>query len=252
MAFRRGDYFVLVMTNRAESVPAERAAALAADLTRLVARASLPAGDTGPYTFPGTPSKLVGSGSDGGASSPPWPAARRPSPASGRDGSGGAGRAARSRRPRLPMGPARGAAIALDADAKRLRRQGAVVAGGQLTAVNISIVALAGDFAWTGIAVAVAAFLAGLAVTRWWQRRELGLLGSKAPPREFVRPRPGGSRGRGVRAGGPRSRRRIRVQRPPLPGLSADTGATQVGRPVRRRAPYGRHHLHHRRVRGGR
>ena len=37
-AFRRGDYFVLVLTNHAESVPAERAAALAADMTRLVGR----------------------------------------------------------------------------------------------------------------------------------------------------------------------------------------------------------------------
>ena len=58
-AFRRGDYFVLVLTDHAESVPAERAAALAADMTRLVA-ANLPAGDTGPYHLPDTPSKLAG------------------------------------------------------------------------------------------------------------------------------------------------------------------------------------------------
>ncbi len=85
-----------------------------------------------------------------------------------------------------------GTAIALDADAERLRRNGAVVTGGQLAAVNIIIIALAGEFAWPGVAVAVVAFLAGLLMTRWWQRRELGLLGSKAPPPEFVRPRPAG------------------------------------------------------------
>jgi hypothetical protein len=190
MAFRRGDYFVMVMTNRVESVPAERAAALAADLTRLVA-SSVPNGDTGPYSFPGTPSKVVGLGLSAGIVT----AVAGGSAAIARI------RARRVRRgwtggelpaPTAGAGPARGVAIALDADAKRLRRQGAVVAGGQLTAVNISIVALAGDFAWTGIAVAVAAFLAGLAVTRWWQRRELGLLGAKGPPREFVRPRAAG------------------------------------------------------------
>ena len=67
-----------------------------------------------------------------------------------------------------------------------------MVTGGQLAAVNIIIIALAGEFAPTGYAVAVVAFLAGLLMTRWWQRRELGLLGSKAPPPEFVRPRPVG------------------------------------------------------------
>ena len=190
LAFRRGDYFVLVMTSRVESVPAERAAALAADLTRLVA-GRLPAGDSRPYSFPGTPSKLVGLGLSaaivtavaGGSAAVARVRARRVR----RRWSGGELPA-----PAAGGVPARGVAIALDADARRLRRQGVVVAGGQLTAVNISIVALAGDFAGTGIAVAVAAFLAGLVVTKWWQRRELGLLGSKAPPRDFVRPRPVG------------------------------------------------------------
>jgi hypothetical protein len=187
-AFRRGDYFVMVMTSRVESVPADRAAALAADLTRAAA-SNLPAGDTGPYRFPDARSKVVGLGLS---------AAIVTAVAAG---SAGVARV-RARRVRrrwaggaLPPpaaadnGPVRGIAIALDADARRLRRHGAVVAGGQLTAVNISIVALAGDFAWTGIAVAAVAFVAGLIVTKWWQRRELGLLGSKAPPLAFVRPR---------------------------------------------------------------
>jgi hypothetical protein len=67
-----------------------------------------------------------------------------------------------------------------------------VVAGGQFAAVNIGIVALAGDFAWAGVVVAAMSLVVGLAMTRWWQRRELNLLGSKAPPRELVLPRPAG------------------------------------------------------------
>jgi hypothetical protein len=189
-AFRRGDYFVLVLTDRAESVPPERAAALAADLTRLAA-ANLPAGDTGPYKLPGARSKLFGLGlsaaivtaAAGGSAAVAHLRARRVR----RRWTGGALPA-----PTAVAGPVRGTAIALDTDAQRLRRNGAIVAGGQLGAVNIIILALAGEFAWTGIAVAVVAFLAGLAMTRWWQRRELGLLGTKAPPLEFVRPRPAG------------------------------------------------------------
>jgi hypothetical protein len=189
-AFRRGDFFVQVLTDRAESVPAERAAALAADMTRLVA-AGLPSGDTAPYHFPGNRSKLVGLGlsaaivtaAAGGSAAVARLRARRVR----RRWTGGALPA-----PVAIDGSSSGAAIALDADAKRLRKNGAVVTGGQLAAVNIIIIALAGEFAPTGYAVAVVAFLAGLLMTRWWQRRELGLLGAKAPPPEFVRPRPVG------------------------------------------------------------
>ena len=35
--------------------------------------------------------------------------------------------------------------------------------------------------------------MAGLLLTHWWQRRELGLVGAKAPPSEFVIPRPAGA-----------------------------------------------------------
>ena len=190
-AFRRGDFFVIVQTSRAASVPAERAAALTADMTRLVA-SGLPAADTGPYEFPDTPSTLVGLGltaaivtaAAGGSRAVArlrarkvrhrWAGGALPPPAAAGSGN-------------------RGAVIALDTDAGRLRRQGAVVAGGQLLAVNMSIVALAGDFGRPGMAFAAVALLAGLAVTQLWQRRELSLLGSKTPPREFVLPRPIGA-----------------------------------------------------------
>lgn len=188
-AFRRGDYFVLVLTNHAESVPAERAAALAADMTRLTA-GNLPAGDTEPYHFPDTFSKFTGLGltavivtaAAGGSAAVARLRARRVR----RRWAGGT-------LPAPVASPAHGTATALDPDAKRLRRQGAIVAGIQIVAVNIGIVALAGDFAWIGAAVAAAALVAGLLATHWWQRHELSLLGSKAPPRELVRPRPIGA-----------------------------------------------------------
>ena len=179
---------MLVLTNHAESVPAERAAALAADMTRLTA-GNLPAGDTEPYHFPDTFSKFTGLGltavivtaAAGGSAAVARLRARRVR----RRWAGGTLPA-----PVAVDGPAHGTAIALDPDAKRLRRQGASSPAIQIVAVNIGIVALAGDFAWIGAAVAAAALVAGLLATHWWQRRELSLLGSKAPPRELVRPRP--------------------------------------------------------------
>ena len=65
--------------------------------------------------------------------------------------------------------------------------------GGQLLSINVGIVALAGDFAWRGAAVAAISFVAGLVYTRLWQRRELELLGPQAPPRALVLPRPLGA-----------------------------------------------------------
>jgi hypothetical protein len=90
-------------------------------------------------------------------------------------------------------GVAPGTAIALDRDATRLRHHGARVAGAQLGTVTVGTVALAGDFGWPGVVVAVLAFAAGLLLTHWWQRRELSLLGAAAPPTEFVVPRLGGA-----------------------------------------------------------
>jgi hypothetical protein len=191
-AFRRGDLFVLVLVSHGDGVPAERAAALAADLTRLTA-SGLPSGATGPYHLPGAPSKLLGlalsaalvTAAAGGSTTIARLRARRVSKR-------WSGSPLPAPEPLVP-GARRGTAIPLDHDATRLRRRGAVVLAGQLAAVNICIVALAGDFAWPGVGVAVLALLLGLLLTHWWQRRELSLLGAAAPPRQFVLPRPLGA-----------------------------------------------------------
>jgi hypothetical protein len=62
----------------------------------------------------------------------------------------------------------------------------------QSLTVVVGVVALAGDFATTGMAVAAASLVAGLGFSRWWVHRELGLLGPAAPPHGFSRPRPVG------------------------------------------------------------
>ncbi len=80
----------------------------------------------------------------------------------------------------------------LDGDAQALRRRGRIVIVGQLVAVNVGIVALAGDFGAQGVVIAAAALVAGLGFTRWWQRRELASFGPHAQHRVFVAPRWGG------------------------------------------------------------
>lgn len=77
----------------------------------------------------------------------------------------------------------------LEHDAEALRRRGRIVLVGQLVAVNIGIIALAGDFGRRGIVAAAAALAGGLWFTRWWQRRELSSLGPHVPRRVFVAPR---------------------------------------------------------------
>jgi hypothetical protein len=191
-AFRRGDVFVLVLVTHSNRVPVERAQALAADLTRLTAP-GLPTGATGAYQFPGTPSTLLGlalsaalvTAAAGGSTAiarlragrvaKRWSGAPLPAPEP------------------VVQGARQGTAIPLDLDATRLRRRGAVVLAGQLVTANLCIVALSGDLAWPGVGVAVVALMLGLLLTHWWQRRELGLLGAAAPPRQFVLPRPVGA-----------------------------------------------------------
>jgi hypothetical protein len=183
VAFRRGDLYVIV-TGRARHLLA-RLAALVAD--RRGAATSLPTGATtaahaeATLDLGGTALPRAGdcrSGQLGGAACPPrrvckrWRGGTPPPPVAWRT--------------------VRPAAVSLDDDAAKLRRSGLEVAGVQLLAVNLIVVALAGDFRWTGVIVAAVALVAGLAVTRWWQGRELALLGSHAPPRDLVLPRPAG------------------------------------------------------------
>ena len=191
-AFRRGDMFVLVLVTHSGTVPVEQATALAADLTRVTA-SGLRSGDSDAYEFPDTPSKLIGLGLSaavvtaiaGGSTAVARLRARRVR----RQWMGGDLPSA------VPAvdGVDERLAIALDRDARQLRRRGAIVAGTQLGAVNVSIVSLAGDFGRQGVIVAVIALFAGLLLTRWWQNRELGLLGAMAQPREFILPRPAGT-----------------------------------------------------------
>ncbi len=189
--FRRGDMFVIVLTQHAGDASDDTAAALAADLTRATWQ-GLPTGGTAPYDVPDAPSKLLGlvmtAAIVTAAACGSMLIARLRARRVREHWAGG-----ELPPPEVVDGAPSGRAIALDHDAGRLRHQGAVVVAGQVFTVNVGIVALAGDFAWTGVAVAVAALVAGLLLTHFWQRRELGLLGVKAPPRELVMPRPAGA-----------------------------------------------------------
>jgi hypothetical protein len=191
VAFRRGRLYVIVVGARAASTPAARVEALVAGMTR-VAASGLPSGASSANDLPKTPSTLaglaltaalvtIGVGSSTSVARVRarrvrrrWRGGRLPAPVAGGHG---------------PTG----AAVSLDDAAAELRRSGLVVAGAQLLAVNVIVVALAGDFRWVGVIVASAALVAGLAVTRWWQGRELALLGAHAPPRDLVLPRPLGA-----------------------------------------------------------
>jgi hypothetical protein len=188
-AFRRGDVVVIVATQRADGVPAEQASALAVELTELAA-ARIPAGATGPYRVPSPPSKVAGL----------VLTAAIVTAAAGGSALIARLRARRLRRQWSATAPAElvaqappGSVVDLDPSARLLRQHGGVVFGAQLVSINIGVVALAGDFAWRGAAVALLAFIGGLLITRLWQRHELGLLGPQAPPRALVLPRPLGA-----------------------------------------------------------
>jgi hypothetical protein len=83
--------------------------------------------------------------------------------------------------------------IDLDGDARALRRRGLVVVVAQLVALNVIVIALAGDFAWRGVAVAVLGLAGGLGFTSWWRRRELGAIGPQGAGAPFMLPRPAGA-----------------------------------------------------------
>jgi hypothetical protein len=188
VAFRRGSYQVLVLTQHSPPESEATAIALALDTSEMLA-ARLPDGSTEPYQFPEPLSRIVGlaltalivivavAGSRVVASV----------------------RARRVRRrwaalePPTPLPPPDAAPVEvvdLDADADALRRRGRWVAATQLLTVVVGVVALAGDFGTVGMVVAGASLVVGLGSSRWWMQRELSLLGPAAPPRAFSRPRP--------------------------------------------------------------
>ena len=63
----------------------------------------------------------------------------------------------------------------------------------QLVALNVIVIALAGDFAWPGVVVAVLGLAGGLGFTSWWRRRELGAIGPQGAGAPFILPRPAGA-----------------------------------------------------------
>ncbi len=198
-SFRRGPYSVTVLAAGANAADLGPAADLVADLTTQTLR-TLPAGSGSPYRFPSPPSTLAGlalislfiTGAalssigvgrarawtlarSGQAADPSLPPPRPPTPA-----------------PAHASLAASTNIIPLDEDARRLRHRGVTVVIAQLVAINVIVVALAGDFGWTGVAVAVLGLVFGLAFTSWWRRRELGTFGPDAPRRRLVLPRLGG------------------------------------------------------------
>jgi hypothetical protein len=186
-SFRRGPYSVTVLGQTKDSAGAAAAAGLVIDLTRQTA-GRLPAGASSPYHFPSPPSTLAALALTGlfvttaGASSI------------------GVGRARawslrRAKHPpayAAPVVAPSSAVVALDEDARQLRRRGVTVVVVQLVAVNVMVIALAGDFGWPGVAIAVLGLASGLAFTSWWRQRELGAIGPDAPRRRLVLPRFGG------------------------------------------------------------
>ncbi len=187
IVFRRDARLVTVLAGYSRPDAWDDALSLAVDQVAAV-DALLPAGSTRPYEFPSPPSLVVGLGftaalvtaAVAGSRAVAWRRARRVRR-----------RWAAADPPVEP--PVDGAApvevVDLDADAAVLRRTGRWVAGAQLLTVNVGVVALAGDFATAGVAVAAAAFLTGVGFTHWWVRREQGLFGPSRTSRAFVLPR---------------------------------------------------------------
>ena len=190
VAFRRGELLVLVLTGYTAPDAASTATSLAIEEANLVAP-NLPDGRSTPYTFPTPPSRLTGLAltaglvvaAVGGATFVARLRARRVRRAWSTDHT-----------PAVWPNPRPGVELVqLDDDAAVLRRRGAIVAVVQLVTIVIGVVALAGDFAWRGVFVAVSALLVGLVFSHWWLRREHELLGPSAPPRAFRVPRPAGA-----------------------------------------------------------
>jgi hypothetical protein len=189
--FRRGPYLVMILASSVSGASPAIVDERVADISRQ-AGALLPDGATAPYRFPGTPATALGIALScllvTGATL----------------GTRGIGRARAHSlvtRPSTVTFPVEQiGVIRLDDDARGLRRRGASVLWAQLVALNIGVVAVAGDFGWRGVGVGFAALVAGIGLTTWWrryERRELGP-GNAAP---WIRPRPIGIAGTALAVG---------------------------------------------------
>jgi hypothetical protein len=200
VAFRRGPLSVTVLALGPPDADRRETTALANDLARQTARA-VPSGASAPYRFPSPPSTILavllsslfvtgaGLSSIGVGRARAWTLRRSEQGSRAKDdGTPGAPGTGASTWP----APGEGAVLPLDEDARQLRRRGYVVLAVQLLAANVIIVALAGDFGSTGVAVAVVGLAGGLAFTSWWRQRELATIGPEAPRRHLVLPRAGG------------------------------------------------------------
>jgi hypothetical protein len=196
VVFRRGHFLVTVLVAHTGAATEDVATSLGVDTADLIA-AQLPAGATSAYTFPPPVSKLTGIAlttaivlaAVGGSRIVARLRARRvrrswaeTEPAQWIAEPAAAGAALTT-----------GDVVVLDDDATHLRHRGEVVAGVQLATIVVGVVALSGDFGVRGVIVATVSLVVGLSFTRWWLRREQGLLGPTAPPRAFHVPRLAGA-----------------------------------------------------------
>jgi hypothetical protein len=175
-AFRRGRFLVLVLAADSRLVSRGQVEAVVASLVIDAAR-RLPDGASSAYTFPGTPSTVAGLSLSSALVTSVWLGLR------------GTTRLRAGPLNLLPPGdPCGPDVVGLDDDALRLRKRAWRVLIGQLLFMNVGIGALAGDFAWTGVAVAVLALIGGMWFTARWRRYEDAVLGSAARG-PWVRPR---------------------------------------------------------------
>jgi hypothetical protein len=175
-AFRRGRFLVLVLAADSRAVSRRQVETVVASLA-IDAAGRLPDGASSAYVFPGTPSTVAGLSLSSALVTSVWLGLR------------GATRLRAGRLNVLPPGGATGPDVVdLEHDALRLRKRAWRVLIGQLLFMNIGIGALAGDFAWAGVAVAVLALIGGMWFTARWRRYEDAVLGSAARG-PWVRPR---------------------------------------------------------------
>ena len=204
-SFRRGPYSVTVLGQAKDASDQNAVAALVVDLSDRTAQ-GLPAGASAPYHFPSPPSTIAGLAftsmfvtvaglsSIGVGRARAWTLRRSeegPTVATTTTTTTTATATTTTTTTTAAVASSTNV-IPLDEDAKRLRARGATVVFAQLVAVNVIVVALAGDFAWTGVVIAVIGLVFGLVFTSWWRQRELGTIGPHGPRRRFVIPRFGG------------------------------------------------------------